>query len=310
MKRLLSIVFIFSVIVLSSCVKREDINESASENSKAVQYGYVEASWPSYETPKALINAANTVIVGKVTGISFQVLDMKTTLPPAIPPTKTMSVDDWMSSDFRLHTLYDVDIVTSYKGALSGSTQVRLYGGKKDFLEGEQVEILAEWGQEGIPLMEGNIDIEIGGTYLFVLNQHENNRPTPINVTQTVYNLRDPLEKYTPLRNSPRNHDKTKYYTGSRGQFGYQMSAKDVISAFGDDVWENFWEHWQRDNPDWETWIDRADAEMALAEKFDAEAKENYNHPEELLNASTYADELTVTSEEMMSQHAELSTVN
>ena len=51
------------------------------------------------------------------------------------------------------------------------------------------------------------------------------------------------------------------------------MSAKDVISYFGEDKWEEFWTGWQRDNPDWRTWINEADAERALNEKYDPSAK-------------------------------------
>ncbi|MCL1851517.1 MAG: hypothetical protein FWF88_00590 [Peptococcaceae bacterium] len=46
----------------------------------------------------------------------------------------------------------------------------------------------------------------------------------------------------------------------------YSFSAKDVISTFGQDKWDAFWTQWQKDNPDWETWLDKAAVEDALAE--------------------------------------------
>jgi len=41
--------------------------------------------------------------------------------------------------------------------------------------------------------------------------------------------------------------------------------AKDVISYFGEEDWKEFWTQWQKDNPDWDTWLDRDMAEQELA---------------------------------------------
>ena len=174
------------------------------------------------------------IFTGKVTGISFQVLDIVTALPPA---------DRTEDRDRYLYTVYHIDIIASYKGDLRGSTQARTRGGLEDYRVEEQLRVIKEmnaWPNDGIPIQEGLPDIQIGEIYLFVTGQYETGAPALINLSQSVYNLRNPFEKHY----------------ASPGDEEYAITAKDIISTFGQDKWDDFWTEWKSDNPDWESWID------------------------------------------------------
>lgn len=146
---------------------------------------------------------SNLILIGKVTGILFEMLDAKTA---EAPTEKTEERDHYF------HTIYDIDVITSYKGDASHITTVRLMGGIIGSFEDEQYALQAKYNKTYIPVFEGNPEYKVGETYLFVLYKFETGAPTPLNIDQ----------KGNPI-----------------------MSAMDVISALGQDKWDTFWSQWQ-----------------------------------------------------------------
>ena len=125
MKKIL-VLLVFCVLLLSSCTENgkyaiapEGAENSVSENSlKDDNYSYMHADWTVYNSPKELVDSAHTIFIAKVTGISFKMLDCTTGLSPS------KNTKDW---HIELRTFYEVDILTSYKGSLSGSAKIRMY---------------------------------------------------------------------------------------------------------------------------------------------------------------------------------------
>ena len=251
MKKLLCMSLIATIVTLSACETKPIINET-SINSKTpkIEYGSRESEWLMWDDAKGLVEdaLADLVITGRVTGISFQVNDAHTGAAADGETKKRydeeyeVEVTPWMVLD--LVTLYDVDVIETYKGKVTNSTQVKMLGGIKDYRVEEQMKLVEEFDLEFIIPSERDIRFEIGETYLFVLSQIRDLPPIPLNLDQAIHNLDN------PFRN-------TEYS---------DISAYDIISTFGEDRWESFWGDWQRDNPDWESRIDKAEVERVLDE--------------------------------------------
>jgi hypothetical protein len=241
MKKLTSVLFaLFIFLTLSSCGNNE--TAEGKNTTTEVKFFELEALFRPYRDAQEIIELRNNdvwemvIFVGKVTDISFQVLDLKTGAPPT---EKT-------EERYRfLNTIYEIDISTVYMGEPRESA-IRMDGGVKGYKEEEQIRLIKDesaWPNDGIPILEwGTAEIEIGETYLFVAGQFDIGLPTLINLDQSFYNLRNPFEKH---------HN--------------DITAKDIISALGEDKWDSFWTQWQKDNPNWETWLDKETVENELA---------------------------------------------
>jgi len=279
MKKLLILAFAL-IFVLSSCASESNTNSGDTTNpgettdSQEIRYGSIEASWLRWESPRELVESEyiDIVLIGRVSDISFQVVDMRTGLTP-MPDTKEkydaeygFDVEAWRI--YSLRTVYDLDVITTYKGEGDKVTQIRMSGGIKDFCVEEQLSLLKEYGIEHIVVLEDAPEIKIGDTYLFVLHilhAREGLLPTPMNMNQCIYNLRNPFEKNL-INKYYISGDPESYYSKSADDYGNPIfSAMDVISVFGEDKWDAFWTQWQKDNPDWETRLNKAEVEKALA---------------------------------------------
>jgi|GEM_PF-760706 len=240
MKKLLSLLLILTIIVLCACNRTpanrytvtdfydESINKDAY---KEVNYFSSNASYYPFKSAEELTIAADIVIIGRVTDISFEVLDIETGFPPTEETNKQYC---------RQNTLYNVDVITTYKGDISEKIKIGILGGIKDYRVEEQLALVKKMNAfppDGILTDEGVPEIKIDGLYLFTLcKSKKTGRIINMIPQQSIYNLNNPFEKQ-----------------GISGS-GI-MSARDVISVFGEDKWSAFWSEWQKDNPDWETRI-------------------------------------------------------
>jgi len=265
-KKVLCATFALMILALSAC-KDTSVQNNGSANEGApveVRYSVLEACYASYRNAQEMIDGRGlydtVVFTGKVTGISFQVLDLTTALPPT---------EKTEQENRRLNTRYDVDILTSYGGETSKSIQIIMDGGLKEYRTEEQLKLVKEkdaWPSDSIPVFEDGPEIKIGETYLFVCAQFEDGSATLINLDQSVYSLSNPFAKNTIGKEELEEPEA--YYAKKTDQYGNALiSAKDVISAFGEDKWDTFWAQWQKDNPKWEARIDKKSVEKALAKE-------------------------------------------
>lgn len=183
--------------------------QESNNSSEEIHYNLISADWPVYKDVKELTNAGNVIVLGKITNISFEILDRTTAKPPT---------SDSETENCYLNTIYSVEVITAYKGISTETIKVRMLGGLEGVYVKEQIAVLGDKANKGIPIMDGSPNLEIGQTYLFVLYQYSDAMPTLVNVQQGVYGIDDPLAK---------------------DDYSY-VSLKEIISSFGKDNWVAF----------------------------------------------------------------------
>ncbi len=119
--------------------------------------------WPYYKNAMEIADAAKNVFVGEVTGISFEIYDIRTG-----KPDRSYDPDNFTR---LLNTVYTVKVKKSYKGE-NGETEIVVrVGGTVGYKEDEQKALLREAGlSDGskIQVVAGNFpDLKVGGSYLF-----------------------------------------------------------------------------------------------------------------------------------------------
>ena len=152
------------------------------------------------------------MLTGKVTDISFKMLDYVTALPPT---------EETEERYIKLCTIYTVDVISTYKGNVSESINIRVAGGLKDKYLDEQLRVLGERASKGITVTSNMPEIEIGETYLFSVGVFEGTDPCLMNVDQGVICVSD------------------LNLAVAKDIYGY-VSAKDIISYFGNEKWTAF----------------------------------------------------------------------
>lgn len=163
---------------------REDSNCSGdSENDYSnLKFQEIALDFPWYETDE-LIEITDCVFLGKVKDISFAML--------------------YDGTDRILYTVYQIEVVMSYKGETIETVQVAIPGGRTDAYLKQQAEVV---GNDIIYLMTGYPTLYLRNSFLFMLNRSEDG----------MYRLS----------------------TGPQGTFmPSETEFKEVISAFGEDKW-------------------------------------------------------------------------
>ena len=213
---------------------------SACSEDDQIKYHSLSGDWAIYDNAAELVEYANVVYIGEVSDISFEILDERDATP----------VNDSTPTEYReIYTVYEVNVIESYKGNKSGITKIRLMGGMENYHTETQMELMKQYHVHdenlGIPIWAdtNKTKCEIGGKYLFILYEFETGYPTFVNLEQSVFALTDPTRKQTIGENA------TVYYTGERDERGLPLiSPKDIISEFGAEAWESFsllYEEWK-----------------------------------------------------------------
>ena len=245
-KTIYTLICLFSLIFVVGCSSDNDSNsmkfpeDSGSSEFMSIPtegpYARRTADWKIYNNAEELISDADLIFIGKVTDIEFQVLDITNSLPVS------ESTPDYAK---ELYTIYSVDVITSYKGDTTNISKVRVMGGMVDYKVDEQLEIMNR-GESfkrdlGIPIWDNFYKAQCNEDeyYLFVLCQFDTGYPTILNLEQAVYNLKWPTKKHTVGSNT------NVYYSGDKDEYNNPLiSAFDIISAFGTDYLETFYQNW------------------------------------------------------------------
>ena len=271
MKKLLIITILSIALLLTAC--NISVEETLEDEPIEVQYSYISGIGAVYKSAQEMVDSefAASVVIAKVTGISFKAMDYRDdtqslSLEEAKKRYFDVEVEAWKV--FRLSTIYDIEITSVLKGENADFSQIIVWSGIEDAYIEEQMAVVKEYELEFIPIVKGYETLDVGETYLFVLDRYKNFIPTPLSSYQGMYSLDDPFKKKvftgSELENPPEY-----YYSRNECEYGSSplISAYDIVSVFGDNVWGEFWQEWQRDNPDWETRIDRAAVEDLFAKR-------------------------------------------
>ncbi len=198
----------------------EETTEDVTGEASQIDYEYVDSDWYVFQNADELIAAADVVFIGRVYDISFCVLNSVTEGDPK----------------YELYTAYSIEPITAYKGE-TPSIYKKLYvqGGIREYKTDEQLESLKNYDLIGenatIPLWfeehgKLGIGIEVGKVYLFAAVQEETQRRFHImNPNQTFFSLEDPERENTVN--------------------GISISARDMVSVFGEDKWETLNNEWK-----------------------------------------------------------------
>ena len=165
---------------------KQSAAQTSTTTPSPVSYNSIHGDWPQYKNASEVVGKADLVFEGKVTGISFQVLDMRTSLPP------TRDTEEWNRS---IYTIYDVEITTVYKGNEQRTIQVRMDGGLREYRVNDQLKALGADASKGIPVVEGMPVLAIGKTYLFAVSKIAGLPAFILNTNQSVYDLANPSAK-------------------------------------------------------------------------------------------------------------------
>ena len=215
MKKLILISVIIMAIVFTSCAQN-------------IPYVMGDGWWQHYPDTEKLMEVVDYVFIGKVTGIKFIIVDHVTGIPASLEE----------SNNVGLYTIYEVDVITTYKGETSKISSFSIDGGIKDYRAKEQYELMkkykAEFWEWGIPVHNNHPEYQIGEIYLFALIRLVDTLPpTVINLNQSGYTLDDPT-----------NHA----IEGKRG-----ISPQSIISYFGEEKWDAFYTEWQKSDSIYKT---------------------------------------------------------
>lgn len=163
-----------------------ETKNSLSGTETSVQFGSIEVDWQVYSSAEEIIEHGDIIVSGRVTDISFAIIDMH---------TGKIVTESSENSESEICTIYHVDVITSYKGCSEEKLQIRMEGGLKNYMVDEQIEVLKEYGGNVINFLADPPKIELGEEYLFVLGQFEDTLPCIINSMQTAFPLNDRTSK-------------------------------------------------------------------------------------------------------------------
>lgn len=226
---------------ITSCATKDQDYDALNDTNTQIRlpdgpYVITSADWPIYSNAEILTDVADLVFIGRITGIEFQALDSTNALPI------TESTSDYART---LYTIYNVEILTTYKGVTTNDIKIRVMGGMVEYEIDYQLQVMEDGKtyarDNGIPIWDGyqKVQCEIGQSYLFILKQFDTGYPTIINLEQAVYNLDNPSQKRAIGNND------TEYYSGEKDEYNNPLiSVNDIISVFGKDALNSFNEKW------------------------------------------------------------------
>lgn len=153
----------------------QPITDPPVQQTDSVKYEEFSLDYPYYNTVSDLAGKANQVFSGRVTNISFELLNMIT-----MQPLKDGEDTQWA----MICTIYEIEAEKVYAGSPT-IVKLRIEGGISSGFEQEQTTLL---GSDKIPVMEGAPVLYVGDKYLFALYHADDSEYSSIlNPQQSIY---------------------------------------------------------------------------------------------------------------------------
>ena len=118
--------------------------ENGSTVKPEVRFKEFIQDFPYYENVGELIESASNIYEGKVVGVSFEVLNVKTGL----------KIENGNDPDALLYTIYEVASSVTYKGEAIETHKIKVIGGIRGAYENEQIQAL-----QGAGVFDGTIPV-------------------------------------------------------------------------------------------------------------------------------------------------------
>ena len=184
-----TLITVFSVLIgLSGCARSNELSDSGIPNHTVpteTEYPVflLEPDWPAYQTSDEVVNASTNIFAGKITDISFAIINYKT--------GKTVASVEPDSKKCMLYTVYTVEVTESYKGDNHGTVQIAVEGGIAGFEDEDQFALMENSGlseeYSGIPVVENSKNLETSETYLFCTYRSAGDYDFIINMEQFAF---------------------------------------------------------------------------------------------------------------------------
>lgn len=144
--------------------------------------GIVTFDWPEWKTAEEIEAAANNIYIGKVTDISFEVIDYHTGKPADSSAGGSTQV---------LYTVYTVEVDSSLKGTNPAVVKIAREGGTKGYDDEALDNLLKKYGMESviIAMPDDTLSLSLGETYLFCTYRAFDTYDWIINPTQYAFSL-------------------------------------------------------------------------------------------------------------------------
>jgi hypothetical protein len=156
-------------------VVKQTETQAPVQQTDSVKYEEFSLDYPYYNTVSDLAGKANQVFSGRVTKISFELLNMIT-----MQPLKDGEDTQWA----MICTIYEIEAEKVYAGSPT-IVKLRIEGGISSGFEQEQTTLL---GSDKIPVMEGAPVLYVGDKYLFALYHADDSEYSSIlNPQQSIY---------------------------------------------------------------------------------------------------------------------------
>ncbi len=152
----------------------------------------VDPDWPLYSTGEELVGASTNVFLGKVTDISFEIIDYETGIAD-----RSFNLN---SNSRMLYTIYSVEVVDNYKGETHKPVQISVWGGIAGYNEELQYKLLKDSGlsneYSSIPIIEERkYDLKSGENYIFCTVKMAGEYYLVVNPTQFAFELNSDMAK-------------------------------------------------------------------------------------------------------------------
>lgn len=208
---------IAKILPFTSTVTQSESAEQPNSTAKP-EIKYIEKffDWMPYDSVERLISDSDTVVVGKVTDISFMVHDDMTDPQPE---------SKYAKYDKVLCTVYDLEVSNVYKGKPGSNIKLKIGGGLEDEAYADKQLAVLENVSGSVAIMQqicpAEPTFEISQEYLLVLREFEDFAGFyyPVGYYQGVYRIDPALD-----------------VSEDQGKF----SIKNVISYFGEEQWAAF----------------------------------------------------------------------
>jgi len=249
MKKISILLCLTLMLALMACSSPQDPPE--------VEFTYIHGEDYYFSTVEDLVTRVDHVFVGTVTDMSFNVISTETGRAPT---------PECNPERLSLGRTYYVTVLTAYKGAERDVMRVTVDGGIKGYREEEQLALIQEAGAHywdgvyRIPIEVGLYPLEMGETYLFAVLDLRieldgySDFVGIVNATQSLLELNDPFEIV---------HDNS------------GLSAEAIISEFGEEAFEEHWENWQHNTPDWEQRLEEGNVSSRVYNHQDYQGDDN-----------------------------------
>jgi hypothetical protein len=216
----IGVVFVF-IAALAACSSEPDVlyfEPVAPE----IKFVYRHGQESIFTDATELVELADHVFIGEVERISFAVINDETGKAPTI---------ECHPRFLTLITIYDVNVLTSYKGAQQSTMRIVTGGGIKGYRESEQLAIIMEAGavsNDGEYRILIDLDIpplEVGRAYLFSVCDLIVELDGYSNFVGVITSLHSFLDLNDPFKTMV-------YYSN--------ITVESLISEFGESAFEEF----------------------------------------------------------------------